>query len=80
MISSFFRERPYINEPEFFPGDKESRERRKLGPREAILELRCAAARSRADSGGQKILLVVALTATKAGKELLVDHGTKYPL
>lgn len=69
----------YTSDPQYPPGDEESRERECLSRREANVALKCAATRSRADYRGQKILHLGALRKIKTSKELrLVYYGMEY--
>lgn len=68
----------YTNHPPCLPGEKESRELRKLIPRETNVEFKCAAPRSKAGYKKQERLHVATLRNNKAREQLLLNYGLRY--
>lgn len=68
----------YFSYPQSPPGDEESKEIRKLRPREASVELKTAAVKSRIDNIKQQALQAVMFRYIRAGEELLVEYGIQF--
>lgn len=67
VVLDLFCAMQYINDLRTLSCDEQSKARRRSSPREADVQLKCAAARSRADHRKQKILHVVSLKKSKPG-------------